>query len=426
LLNNELCILAQTFFKLNRLYTFGIYLAGFVLKIISFFNTKIKLGVKGRSETFKVLESQLSKTDKTLWFHCASLGEYEQGLPIFKALRQKYTDYKIILSFFSPSGYEIRKNSPIADIVIYLPLDTSTNAKRFFNLINPELTVFVKYDIWPNFLKELKHRKLNAILISATFRNNQSFFKWYGKQTREALFAFNHIFTQNESSKLLLEQINYTSTTVSGDTRFDRVTSQLQQNNNIDFINNFKQDHLCVVIGSSWPEDEKILVDYINTKAKPNTKFIIAPHNIKANQINYLKNSINKSSILFSEKKDKDLSNYQVFILDTIGLLSKVYSYADIAYIGGAMGNTGLHNTLEAAVFGVPIIIGANHDKFPEAQDMIDNNGMLSITNQDQLNNALTCFINDTEKRLSFGKQNELYINKNKGAVIQILNFLRI
>lgn len=426
MLNNELCILAQTFFKLNRLYTFGIYLAGFVLKIISFFNTKIKLGVKGRSETFKVLESQLSKTDKTLWFHCASLGEYEQGLPIFKALRQKYTDYKIILSFFSPSGYEIRKNSPIADIVIYLPLDTSTNAKRFFNLINPELTVFVKYDIWPNFLKELKHRKLNAILISATFRNNQSFFKWYGKQTREALFAFNHIFTQNESSKLLLEQINYTSTTVSGDTRFDRVTSQLQQNNNIDFINNFKQDHLCVVIGSSWPEDEKILVDYINTKAKPNTKFIIAPHNIKANQINYLKNSINKSSILFSEKKDKDLSNYQVFILDTIGLLSKVYSYADIAYIGGAMGNTGLHNTLEAAVFGVPIIIGANHDKFPEAQDMIDNNGMLSITNQDQLNNALTCFINDTEKRLSFGKQNELYINKNKGAVIQILNFLRI
>lgn len=426
MLNNELCILAQTFLNLNTLYTFGIYLTGFILKIISFFNTKIKLGIIGRSNTFKVLEAGLSKTDKTLWFHCASLGEYEQGLPVFKALRQEYPDYKIVLSFFSPSGYLIRKNSPIADIVIYLPLDTPTNAKRYLNLVNPELTVFVKYDIWPNFLKELKHRTLKAILISATFRANQSFFKWYGKQTREALFAFHHIFTQNENSKLLLERINYTSTTVSGDTRFDRVTSQLQQNNTIDFINNFKQDHLCVVIGSSWPEDEKLLINYINTEAQSNTKFIIAPHNIKANQINHLKDSINKPCILFTEKEGKDLSKYQVFILDTIGLLSKVYNYADIAYVGGAMGNTGLHNTLEAAVFGVPIIIGANHKKFPEAQDMINNNGMLSITNQEELNKALTSFINDTEKRILYGKQNQLYIEKNKGAVIQILNFLRI
>ncbi len=426
MLNNELCILAQTFLKLNILYTLGVYLAGFVLPFIALFNIKIKLGVEGRKKAFNALESELSKTDKTLWFHCASLGEYEQGLPVFEALRQQYATHKIVLSFFSPSGYEIRKNSPIADVVIYLPLDTPSNAKRFLNIVHPELTVFVKYDIWPNVLKELKKRELKAILISAAFRANQSFFKWYGKQTREALFAFDHIFTQNEHSKVLLEQINYTTTSVSGDTRFDRVTNQLNQNNTIGFIEDFKQNKLCVVVGSSWPEDEKLLVSHINTEALTSTKFIIAPHNIKTNQINHLKESINRSCILFSEKEGKDLSNYQVLILDTIGLLSKVYNYADIAYIGGAMGSTGLHNTLEAAVFGVPIIIGNNHEKFPEAQEMINHNGLLSISNQTELNSALNAFVSNTEKRLSFGKQNELYIKKNKGAVVQILNFLRI
>ena len=426
MLNNELCILAQTILKLNILYTLGINLAGFVLRFIALFNTKIKLGVKGRASTFKILESKLSKTDKTLWFHCASLGEYEQGLPVFNAMREHYNDHKIILSFFSPSGYEIRKNSPIADVVVYLPLDTISNAKRFLDIVNPELTVFVKYDIWPNLLKELKKRQLKAILISAAFRENQSFFKWYGKQMRNALFAFDHIFTQNEYSKTLLKQINYTNTTVSGDTRFDRVTNQLQQDNTLDFIKDFKQNDLCVVVGSSWPEDEKLLIHYINTEALANTKFIIAPHNIKKNQINHIKNSITTSSVLFTEIEEKDLSQYQVLILDTIGLLSKVYNYADIAYIGGAMGATGLHNTLEAAVFGVPIIIGANHEKFPEAQAMIDHNGMISITNQTELNTAFNTFVSNTEKRLSFGKQNERFIKKNKGAVIQILNFLRI
>ena len=303
MLNNELCILAQTFLKLNILYTLGVYLAGFVLRVIALFNTKIKLGIEGRSNTFKILESELSETDKTLWFHCASLGEYEQGLPVFEALRQHYSNYKIVLSFFSPSGYEIRKNAPIANVVIYLPLDTPSNAKRFLDIVHPELTVFVKYDIWPNVLKELKKRELKAILISAAFRVNQSFFKWYGKQTREALFAFDHIFTQNELSKTLLEQINYTTTSISGDTRFDRVTNQLNQNNTIDFIEAFKQDHLCIVVGSSWPEDEKLLVNYINTEVLASTKFIIAPHNIRANQINALKDSINAPCILFSEKE---------------------------------------------------------------------------------------------------------------------------
>jgi len=408
------------------LYSFLIYIARFILKFIGLFNTKIKLGVQGRAKTFSKLKLNINSNDKTLWFHCASLGEYEQGLPVFSELRKDYPNHKIILSFFSPSGFEIRKNVPFADVVIYLPLDTKANAKRFLDLVHPELTIFVKYEIWPNFLNELKKRQLKAVLISAVFRKNQSFFRWYGKFAKSALFAFEHIFTQNETSKKLLENINYKTVTVSGDTRFDRVSNQLTQDNTLDFISEFKGDNLCVVVGSSWPEDEKLIVNYINNEADNNTKFIIAPHNIKASQIENLKRSISKEYVLFSQKEEKNLTQYQVFILDTIGLLTKVYNYADIAYVGGAMGNTGLHNTLEAAVFGVPIIIGDNHLKFPEAQKMIDNNGMISVSNKNELNNILNSLINNKFLRTKYGGNNLNFIAENKGAVIQILKFLHL
>lgn len=425
MLNNELCILAQTFFTLKLLYSISIHLLSFALKCIAPFNAKIKQGVLGREQTFGLLESAISVNDKTLWFHCASLGEYEQGLPVFKALRNDLPNHKIVLSFFSPSGYEIRKNSPIADVVVYLPLDTKSNAKRFLNLVHPELTIFVKYEIWPNFLKELHTRKGKAILISAVFRGNQSFFKWYGKQTQEALFTFNHIFTQNERSKQLLLSINYTKVTVSGDTRFDRVTDQLSQNNTLDFIEEFKSNQLCVVIGSSWPEDETLLINYINSKAKNDVKFIIAPHNIKTSQIASIKRQLNKATLLFSEKENQDISKYNVLILDTIGLLTKVYSYADLAYVGGALGTTGLHNILEPAVFGVPVIIGNHYKKFPEAQQMLSCNGLISISNQEELNNALDLFINDSRARATYGQNNYNFIENNGGAVIQILDYIR-
>ena len=412
--------------KLNLIYNLGIYLANFGLKCVAPFNKKIKLGVIGRSETFDCLKNKLNKTDKTLWFHCASLGEYEQGLPVFQALRKHYKAHKIVLTFFSPSGYQIRKKSPIADVVLYLPLDTKKNAKTFLNLVNPELTIFVKYDIWPNFLNELKQRQLRAILISATFRENQSFFKFYGKTLRDALFTFEHIFTQNESSKALLQSINYNNVTVSGDTRFDRVYSQLNQNNNLDFVEIFKGNNLCVVAGSTWLPDENLFINYINNETINGVKFIIAPHNINRTQIKNLKEKLNTETILFSEKEEKDLAKAQVLIIDTIGLLSKIYNYADLAYVGGAMGNTGLHNTLEPAVFGIPIIIGNNHSKFPEAKSMIDINGMFSISNQKEFNTSLNELIKNDDKRLNSGKKNSDYIKKNKGAVIQILDYLRI
>jgi len=409
----------------NLLYNITIQLASVVLKLLSLFNNKLKLGVDGRALTFNKLDQFLNKSDKTLWFHCASLGEYEQGLPIFTELRKDYPNHKIVLSFFSPSGYEIRKNAPFADLVVYLPLDTKNNAKRFINLVNPELTVFVKYEIWPNYLNEIKSRGLRAILISAVFRKDQSFFKWYGSQTKKALFAFEHIFTQNETSKKLLETINYTNATISGDTRFDRVSNQLNTDNNLDFIKVFKDNKLCIVIGSSWPEDESLIIEFINNYVGIPIKFIIAPHNIKSKQIENIQTNLKKPSILFTQKEKKDLSQYDVFILDTIGLLSKTYSYADIAYVGGAMGNTGLHNILEPAVFGVPIIIGKNYQKFPEAFDMIKNKGVKSVSNITELGTELNSLINDPESRLTTGNQNADFIKKNKGAVIQIMQYLR-
>ncbi|HAB28269.1 MAG: 3-deoxy-D-manno-octulosonic acid transferase [Xanthomarina sp.] len=411
---------------MQLIYNFGIYVTQLVLKGISIFNHKIKLGIAGRAHTFKILENKISQTDKTLWFHCASLGEYEQGLPVFRELRKDYPKHKIVLSFFSPSGYEIRKNTNIANVVIYLPFDTKSNAKRFLDLVHPELTIFVKYDIWPNFLTELKKRKLRAILISALFRDNQIYFKPYGEFMKKALFAFQHIFTQDETSKKLLQRIGYNDVSVSGDTRFDRVYNQLEQHNSLDFITHFKGDNLCVVAGSTWPEDEVFLIDYINSlENSAKVKFIIAPHNIKKAQILKLKQAFNKKTILYSEKNNHTIATYQVLILDTIGLLSKVYSYANIAYVGGAAGKTGLHNTLEPAVFGIPIIIGEHYNHFPEAIEMLKNQGMFSVKNTKELHQILDNLIKNSTLRKTSGEKNLSYIKNNRGAVIQIMSFLR-
>ncbi len=408
------------------LYDLSIYLVSFHLKIIGLFNHKLKLGVEGRSKTFEILSKSINSEDKVIWFHCASLGEYEQGLPVFKALRKTNSKHKIVLSFFSPSGYEIRKNTKVADIVVYLPFDTKKNARRFLDIVNPELTIFVKYDIWPNFLNELKSRNLKAYLISAAFRKNQVYFKSYGKKLRKALSAFEHIFVQNEQSKTLLESIDLTQVTVSGDTRYDRVSDQLNQDNNLDFISEFKQDKLCIVIGSSWPEDDELIIEYINNHVNLDVKYIIAPHNIKNNQIEYLSSKIKLPSVRFTQKDQKELSTYSVFIIDTIGLLSKIYSYGDIAYVGGAMGTTGLHNILEPAVFGIPILIGNHYDKFPEAFQMIDNAGVKSVNNSETLDFELSNIITNSELRLKLGELNSNFIKKNTGALIQILNSIRI
>lgn len=390
------------------------------MPILAWFSPKLKLGVIGRKNTFKVLSKSIQPNDKVFWFHCASLGEYEQGLPVFKALKDKYPKYKIVLSFFSPSGFENKKENPITDIVVYLPLDTKKNAKRFLELIQPNFTIFVKYDIWPNLLTQLKKQQGHAILISTLFRAKQSYFKWYGSFMKKALKRFNHIFTQNEASMALIKTIGFTNVSVSGDTRFDRVYSQLQQNNTIDFISNFINEKPCVVFGSTWPEDDKLFIDYIN-KTK-GVKFIIAPHNIKASYTKSLTQQINKPTVCYTQISEENLKRYDVFILDTIGYLSKVYSYANIAYVGGGAGKTGLHNILEPAVFGVPIIIGKHYENFPEAKALINLGGVISVNTANAFNKHLSTLLTQPNLTQQKGAINRNYITQNKGAVVHILN----
>jgi len=405
------------------LYNLVISIAGFFLKIVALFSPKIKLFVNGRKNVFSILEEKIKSSDKTIWFHSASLGEYEQGLPVIEKIKEKYPDHKIIVTFFSPSGYEVRKNNTVADVTVYLPLDTKSNAKQFLKLAHPELVFFIKYEFWLNYLKELETSKTPTYLISGIFRDNQMFFKWYGGFYRKALKAFTYFFVQNESSKEKIEAIGFHNVIVSGDTRFDRVNAILGRDNTLDFIENFKNDSPTIVIGSSWPKDEALLAEYIN-QAPEHVKFIIAPHNIKPDQITSLKSQITKSTVLFSEKRDLDLSVYNVFIIDTIGLLTKIYSYGTIAYVGGGFGNPGIHNILEPATFGIPIVIGPNYSNFAEAVQLVALEGCITISNSKELKETLDRLLNDTnffEEKSSICRS---YIQNNKGATNTIMNIV--
>jgi 3-deoxy-D-manno-octulosonic-acid transferase len=383
----------------------------------------MKLFVDGRKTVFETLADNIQTSDKTIWFHAASLGEYEQGLPVIEKVKQKYPNHKIIITFFSPSGYEVRKNNNLADVTVYLPLDTISNAKQFLRIVHPEMAFFIKYEYWPNYLNELKKKQIKTYLISGILRENQAFFKWYGGFYRNALKTFDYFFVQNESSKTLLQSIGFNNVKVSGDTRFDRVVSILERDNSLDFIAQFKANKTTIVIGSSWPKDEELLIDYINNSAE-NVKFIIAPHNIKLEQIQELKKAITKKTILFSEKDTVDVSNYSVFVIDTIGILTKIYSYADIAYVGGGFGNPGVHNILEPATFGVPVVIGPNYAHFAEATALVNMEGCISIQNQTQLNEVFDLLLQNEDERLEKGHICSTFVQMNKGATQAIMGYI--
>ncbi|MDN3595260.1 3-deoxy-D-manno-octulosonic acid transferase [Zunongwangia endophytica] len=387
------------------------------------FNPKLKLFVEGRKSVFQKLET-LDLSEEWIWFHAASLGEFEQAVPIMEAMKKNYPNYRILVSFYSPSGYENKKSHPLADAIVYLPIDTPSNAKRFVTTLQPKLAFFIKYDIWPNFLKELKDHQIRTFLISGAFRKDQIYFKPYGSLFREALHVFEHIFLQNESSKALLETITIENTTVSGDTRFDRVARQLEYDNTLNFVAEFKQNKTCIVAGSTWPEDDAILLDYINT-APEEVKFIIAPHEIKPEKIARLKAQISKNTILFSEKNNAEIQQYQVLIIDTIGLLTKIYNYADVAYVGGAAGTSGLHNILEPATFGVPIIIGKNFEKFPEARQLQKLAGLFSVASAEEFKDATTKLVDDKTFREKTGMISGHFINSNTGATAAVISYLK-
>ena len=408
---------------MNFIYNLIVHITWFHLKIVALFHPKIKLFVQGRSQVFSILKNKIQKENKTIWIHAASLGEFEQGLPVIEKLNATYPTYKILVTFFSPSGYEVRKDTDMADAVTYLPLDTRRNSKRFIETVNPVLAIFVKYEIWPNYLKELKEKQVPILLISAIFRKEQVFFKWYGGIMRKALQTFTHFFVQDENSVSLLKSIKLNNVTQSGDTRFDRVSEILEGDNNLSFIEQFKGNETCFVAGSTWPEDEEIIVKFIN-ETQNHLKFVLAPHNIKTEHIESLKKSISKKVILYTEIEQNDISSCEVIIINTVGLLTKIYSYADIAYVGGAFA-TGLHNTLEPAVFGIPIIIGPEYKGFNEAEKLVAENGILVTKDYDEFTSTLDNLLENPEFLKNTGIINSNFVKENKGASVQIMTHIR-
>lgn len=354
--------------------------------------------------------------------HVASLGEFEQGLPILERLRSKYPEHKLVLSFFSPSGYEVKKDTSVADVVMYLPMDSHYKVKRFLNMVNPQLAIFVKYEVWPNYLYHLEKRNIPTILVSAIFSERQVYFKSYGGFMRKSLRRFDHYFVQDEKSKNLLESIVIKNSSVGGDTRLDRVSEILKRNNQLDFMDRFKNNQLCLVAGSTWPEDEKILVNYIN-KTTEKVKFVIAPHEIKPSHIDKITSSLEKTVLRYSELGSQNLKEVDVLIIDTIGLLTKIYSYANMAYVGGGFA-TGLHNTMEPAVFGIPIIIGPQFGGFKEAEDLVSKGGIIPVSSQDSFDNLMGDLLNNPISIKTIGDINANYINANKGAADLVMKYI--
>ncbi|MBI6117909.1 3-deoxy-D-manno-octulosonic acid transferase [Salegentibacter maritimus] len=409
---------------MRALYNLTTSIAKRVLPLATNFNEKLKLFTEGRKSVFTELESKINPKDDYLWFHAASLGEFEQALPIIEEVKKDFPHFRILITFFSPSGYENKKNHPLADIITYLPLDTRNNAKRFLALVQPKMAFFIKYEIWPNFLSELKRRGVRTLLVSGAFRKNQIYFKSYGSFMRKALSNFDHFFVQNKSSMDLLQSIGFNNITLSGDTRFDRVSRQIKHNNKLDFAEEFINNTPCLVAGSTWPEDDELIIPFINTTSEK-LKVIIAPHEIKEEKLKALEKRITKKYIRYSKREHKDLKSYDILILDTIGLLGKVYSYADIAYVGGAAGTTGLHNILEPATFGTPVVIGKNYKNFPEAIKLRQLAGLFVAASSNEFSNISNKLITDRSFREKTGMIAGHFINSNTGATHSVMKYLK-
>ncbi|MDB0022318.1 3-deoxy-D-manno-octulosonic acid transferase [Flavobacteriaceae bacterium] len=392
--------------------------------ILKYFNSKIRSFNNERKNVLKNLENSVSKNDNHIWIHVASLGEYEQGLPIFKEIKSLYKNHKIILSFFSSSGYEVRKNNSIGDLTIYLPLDSPYNAKKFISLLNLKMAFFVKYDFWPNYLQNLKNNNVPTYLLAGLFRENHWFFKWYGSGFLNLLkSSITHFFVQNKESKSLLASYNITNCTLMGDSRFDRVNSLLNQNNEIKNIKEFIRDKICLVAGSTWKEDESIMINSINDNN--DLAWIIAPHQINKKQIKKFQDKLKCESIIHSNLNQNNITTAKVLIIDSIGLLTRLYSYSDISYVGGGMGNSGLHNILEPAIFKNPILIGKNYLNFPEAKNLIAENGAISVKDAKEFKRILNELIENKRERIKMGEINFNYIKSNLGTTKNVISYLK-
>ncbi|MCF0178974.1 MAG: 3-deoxy-D-manno-octulosonic acid transferase [Bacteroidales bacterium] len=406
---------------MNFLYNLAIrgYIFG-IRQACNFDNLKAMQMEMGRDHLEETLSEKMESLKKEcpnpriIWFHAASLGEFEQGRPLIEQLREQYPEYHILVTFFSPSGYEIRKNYKGADIISYLPYDKPKLVKNFLDIVKPEKALFIKYEFWGNMLQELHRRNIPIYLVSGIFRKHQIFFKWYGKTMRPVLHLFNHIFVQDEESKDLLAKLNVNNVTICGDTRFDRVISIQKQAKQYKWAEDFRSSSKFILIaGSSWPKDEEIFIEHFNNH--PEMKLIIAPHEIHEEHVQGIVSKLKRPYMRYSQLDETKVKDVDCIIIDAIGFLSSIYRYGDVAYIGGGFG-VGIHNTLEAAVYGIPVIFGPNHQAFREALGLLETGGGFTIDDAHSYNTLMDSFLSDQQRLKSAGKNADEYVANNSGA----------
>ncbi len=410
---------------MQALYTFFIQMYGFAVSIAAYFNPKANLWISGRKNWKNKMKQAISPDDKVIWVHCSSLGEFEQGRPVMEKIKKEFPYHKLAVSFFSPSGYEVRKDYQGADYIFYLPLDTPKNAKQLIKILHPEVLILVKYEYWYNLLKRLQKKDIPVIVISAVIKEDNLFFRPFGSWFRKIIAGIEHFFVQDNDSKNLLESIGIEKVTVSGDTRFDRVKEIREANARVEFIEKFKGNSKLIVAGSTWPDDEEILVKFIHEKLPDDWKLIFAPHNIKEKEIISLSEKINKKTAVYTKSDQNQIENSQILILDTIGMLTKIYAYSDLSYVGGGFTKTGVHNTLEPAVFGVPIIFGPNYENYFEAIDLLENQGAVRFIDQYDFDQKMTNLIENEDERKLRGNAAENYIQGKPNSTELIIDYLK-
>ena len=400
-------------------YNLSIYSYSGFIRLGSLFNEKARKWIKGRKNWQKLLEQSIQKDKPYVWFHASSLGEFEQGRPVIETFREKYPQYRILLTFFSPSGYEVRKNYAGADLIFYLPADTPANAKKFIGIVDPALVFIIKYEFWFNYIHQLYLKKIPLYYFSVKFRPGQHFFKWYGGWFRKKLKEIDWIFVQDKSSENLLRSIGCSTCSISGDTRFDRVLSVAQQKKSFPLIEQFAGDADVMVAGSTWPPDEEFMAGIIN-KFSGRLKFIIAPHEIHPERLSAMQQKIKTTSVKFSEVQEHDIKSANVLFIDSIGILLHLYQYARFAYIGGGFGKN-IHNILEAATFGVPVIFGPNYHKFQEAIDLIKLGGAFPVNNYQELEGIIVKLFEDKAFQEKCSAICRNFVTQNAGATAVIM-----
>ena len=402
------------------MYTFFIRLFFLMIRAAAFLgHTKAKQMIRGQKQVWTQMQTLLKPDEQRIWIHCASLGEFEQARPLMEDFRAMFPQYRILVTFFSSSGYEMRKDYPGADYIFYLPFDTRSNAVRFIRLVHPEKIYFIKNEFWCNYLRVIKDQQIPLYLVSGIFRPEQIFFKWYGGWYHKLMTAFTHFFVQNERSRKMLEGIGYTNVTVTGDTRFDRVCRIFDQGQKIPDVERFVDGQLCLVAGSTWPPDEEILTYYINRENR-NIKWIVAPHELHENQINRLIASVGIKAVRYSQLHGKNPADYQLLVIDNMGMLSSLYRYGMLTYIGGGFGK-GIHNTLEAAVYGIPVFFGPTYKKAHEAMDMIALGAAIPIKNCEEFTLNLNHLLDNRNQLKKLGEVAGSYVASGRGATAKVI-----